>query len=130
MFSGEFVNVCRDGTRLDRRHRRNRVDLNFVPVVEVDDPAAVNRRTCAGVTGATAAHGDRHLMFVSQFKDDADILFHVRTDDRLGHEGQAHVVEGSREARGLVGLDLSGAQAGEQRLRGGGMGAYGSRHAP
>ena len=33
VFSGEFVNVCRDGTRLDRRHRRNRVDLNFIPMV-------------------------------------------------------------------------------------------------
>ena len=130
VFGGELVDAGRDGARLDRRHRRNRVDLDLIPVVEVDDPATADRRARAGVAGAAAADGDGDLVFVGELQDDADVVFDLRADDRLGHEGQAHVVEGSREARGFVGLDLGGAEAGEQGLRGRRMGAYGSRHAP
>ena len=42
MWSGELINFCGDGSWLYGRHRGHGIDFNFVPVIEVDDPAAVN----------------------------------------------------------------------------------------
>ncbi len=39
MWSGELINFRSDGSRLDGRHCGHWIDFDFIPVVEVNDPA-------------------------------------------------------------------------------------------